>query len=129
MMSRSFAAYDAAKKAARLGKAKQAHGGDEKHLAFVRAQECCLPFCHRQAEPAHTASRKAVHEMLHGKAKANSARAANAALGRGEKDVNADSAFTSDTADKTGKAVRTVQVDAKRGSGIGADVLGWNIAR
>jgi hypothetical protein len=26
---------------------------DEKHLAFVRTQECCLPFCKRAAEPAH----------------------------------------------------------------------------
>jgi hypothetical protein len=26
---------------------------DDKHLAFVRQQPCCLPFCKRQAEPAH----------------------------------------------------------------------------
>lgn len=26
---------------------------DEKHLAFVRLQPCCLPFCKRQAEAAH----------------------------------------------------------------------------
>ena len=26
---------------------------DEKHLAFVRSQPCCLPFCKRQAEAAH----------------------------------------------------------------------------
>src|SRR5258706_548737 len=26
---------------------------DEKHLAFVRTQPCCLPFCKREAEPAH----------------------------------------------------------------------------
>lgn len=26
---------------------------DAKHLAFVRAQPCCLPFCKREAEPAH----------------------------------------------------------------------------
>ncbi len=26
---------------------------DAKHLAFVRSQPCCLPFCKRQAEAAH----------------------------------------------------------------------------
>lgn len=26
---------------------------DAKHLAFVRAQPCCLPFCRREAEAAH----------------------------------------------------------------------------
>ena len=26
---------------------------DAKHLDFVRTLECCLPFCHREAEPAH----------------------------------------------------------------------------
>jgi hypothetical protein len=26
---------------------------DAKHLAFVRTQPCCLPFCKREAEPAH----------------------------------------------------------------------------
>jgi len=26
---------------------------DPKHLAFVRTRPCCLPFCKRQAEPAH----------------------------------------------------------------------------
>jgi hypothetical protein len=26
---------------------------DPKHLAFVRTQGCCLPFCKREAEPAH----------------------------------------------------------------------------
>lgn len=26
---------------------------DAKHLAFIRTQPCCLPFCKREAEPAH----------------------------------------------------------------------------
>lgn len=26
---------------------------DAKHLAYVRTQPCCLPFCKREAEPAH----------------------------------------------------------------------------
>ena len=26
---------------------------DDKHLAFIRTQPCCLPFCNRQAEAAH----------------------------------------------------------------------------
>lgn len=26
---------------------------DARHLKFVREQECCLPFCRREAEPAH----------------------------------------------------------------------------
>lgn len=26
---------------------------DDKHLAFIRTQPCCLPFCKREAEPAH----------------------------------------------------------------------------
>lgn len=26
---------------------------DEKHLAYIRTKTCCLPFCNREAEPAH----------------------------------------------------------------------------
>lgn len=29
------------------------HQVDERHLRFVRQQPCCLPFCKREAEPAH----------------------------------------------------------------------------
>ncbi len=32
---------------------RQPRERDEKHLAFIRQQECCLPYCHREAEPAH----------------------------------------------------------------------------
>lgn len=74
----------------------------------------------------HVAKRKEIYEAIHGKSKAIGARAAHAALGRGQKDANAESAsasFTKDTAAKTGQSARKVQVDAKRGSGIAAAAL------
>jgi len=67
----------------------------------------------------HIAERKRLYEELNGKAKANSAKAANTAMGR---NVNAESAvtFTADTVAKTGRSERAVQVDASRGSKIDA---------
>jgi hypothetical protein len=32
---------------------RQPRQHDAKHLAFVRAQPCCIPFCNRAAEAAH----------------------------------------------------------------------------
>jgi hypothetical protein len=70
-----------------------------------------------------TARRKEAYEAIHGRAKAigGTARAVQA----GESVANADSAlaFTEDTARKTGKSKRTVQVNAERGTKIDAEVL------
>jgi ParB/RepB/Spo0J family partition protein len=61
----------------------------------------------------HIGKRKELHEKVHGKAKANSARAANKKMGR---DVNAKSAvtFTKKTAKKTRQSERKVQLEAHR---------------
>lgn len=32
---------------------KEPRQRDERHLKFIRGMECCLPFCKREAEPAH----------------------------------------------------------------------------
>jgi hypothetical protein len=76
----------------------------------------------RKAERAsHTAARKVVYEALQPSTKQGGA---PGKAGGGKKPKDAESAsFAEDTAQKTGKAVRTVQVDAKRGSGIGAAVI------
>lgn len=76
----------------------------------------------------HIAERKRLYEEAHGKAKANSAHAANKAMG---KDVSADPAvtFTSDTVTKTGRSERAVQTDASRGEKINgiAKVVGTSL--
>lgn len=72
-------------------------------------------------EALHIKRRKEVWEEINGPAKANSAKAANAAMGR-KTDVNANSAFTSATAKSSGKSLRAVQVAAQRGGVLGTDL-------
>lgn len=60
-------------------------------------------------------------EDINGPAKANSAKAANASMGR-KTDVNANSAFTSATSKSSGKSLRAVQVAAQRGEALGPDL-------
>ncbi len=59
----------------------------------------------------HYARRATLWENIHGPAKAAGARAANAKLGRGNKDVTLNSSvtFTEETAKTTGKGVSTVR--------------------
>ncbi|MGB3501872.1 MAG: hypothetical protein WBA44_09625 [Mesorhizobium sp.] len=72
-------------------------------------------------EAAHIRRRQEIWEIKNGPAKANSAKAANATMGRGD-DVNANSAFTSDTAKSSGKSLRAVQVAAQRGRELKDDI-------
>jgi hypothetical protein len=66
--------------------------------------------------------RKAIYEELHPETKAGTAQAAamNQALGRG--DVSENSAFTSATAETTGKSRRSVEIAAARGKALGDDL-------
>jgi len=76
----------------------------------------------------HIGKRKQLHEKLHGKAKANSARAANKKMGR---DVNAKSAvtFTKKTAKKTRQSERKVQLEAHRAEKVVvlSDIVGTSL--
>ena len=63
-----------------------------------------------------------IWKRKNGPAKAVGARAANAVIGRGEKDVNADSAFTSQTAEASGKSLRAVQIASQRAKTLGDDI-------
>lgn len=85
--------------------------------------------CRAELSPSdrarQTFRRKEIFETIHGPAKANSAKAANAIMGRGDKDVNANLAdtFVEDTSLATGLSERTVQRDAERGEKVIAEVL------
>jgi ParB family chromosome partitioning protein len=68
------------------------------------------------------AKRKAVYEAVHGSAKAAGARASNRTQGKGNANDKMSSAFTTDTASKTGQNVKTVQRDARRGEKLGPDL-------
>jgi Mg-chelatase subunit ChlI len=63
------------------------------------------------------AKRKAIYEAMHGSAKAAGARASNRAQGKGNANDKMSSAFTTDTAAKTGQSLKTVQRDAGNNSG------------
>ena len=69
----------------------------------------------------HIAERKRIYEKIHGPAKAVGGRArhANEENSANEKFSLAGS-FTADTAAKTGRTQRSVQMEAKRGEDIGA---------
>jgi hypothetical protein len=73
----------------------------------------------------HIAERKRIYEAIHGPAKAIGAKASNAAQGKGDANENSSfaSSFTADTAAKTGRTRRSVQIEAKRGEEIGAAEL------
>ena len=84
--------------------------------------------CRNELSPAErasqTARRKAIYEELNGPAKANSAKAANAVMGRGDVTDNlSTTSFTSETAAATGRDVRTVRRDAERGEKVIAEVI------
>jgi len=90
--------------------------------------ECDENLCGTQLSPSDrarfTKRRKDAYEAKHPEAKAGAirARAANEAMGH-DVDDNVSPAFTSDTAEKTGKDMRTVQRDASRGEKISAAAL------
>ncbi|WP_374833981.1 ParB/RepB/Spo0J family partition protein [Paenochrobactrum pullorum] len=72
-------------------------------------------------EAAHIRRRQEIWEDIHGSAKAIGARAANASMGRGT-DANEKSAFASETAQASGRSLRSIQVSAKRGRDLGPDI-------
>lgn len=75
-------------------------------------------------EAAHIRRRQEIWEIKNGPAKAAGARAANAAMGRGEEDAseNFSVAFTKDTATTSGKDERTIRMAARRGRELGFDI-------
>lgn len=76
----------------------------------------------------HLARRKEIYEAQHGPAKAAGARAANAAMGRGDATAKlAVASFVSDTVSKTGRPERSVYRDVARGEVLGdslKDIIG-----
>ncbi len=72
-------------------------------------------------EAACIMRRKVIWEKINGPAKAIGARAANVAMGNSV-DANAKSAFASATVTASGKSLRSIQVAAQRGAGIGPDI-------
>ncbi|HET8702136.1 MAG TPA: ParB N-terminal domain-containing protein [Nitrococcus sp.] len=98
---------------------------DDNHAALWEIDENLMRAELSPADRARlTAQRKWYYEQLHPEAAAGAvrARAANEKMGR---DVGAKFAptFTADTAAKTGKSERTVQLDARRGERIDSDVI------
>jgi hypothetical protein len=83
--------------------------------------------CRAELSPAdrarQTFRRKEIFKAIHGPAKANSAKAANAVMGRGDVNENISSTFTTDTAKVTGLNERTIQLHAERGEKVIAEVL------
>lgn len=83
--------------------------------------------CRNELSPAErasqTARRKAIYEELNGPAKANSAKAANAVMGRGDVSANLADTFSANTAAATGQSERTVQRDAERGEKVIPEVI------
>jgi len=90
--------------------------------------ECDENLARAELSPAararFTARRKEIYEMKHPESRAGTQRA-NAMHRKLNHNVGAESAptFAADTAAKTGQAERTIQVDARRGRKIAADVL------
>ena len=99
---------------------------DDLHAELAMIDEnLCRAELSAAERSGQTARRKAIHEELHGSAKAIGARAANAVMGRGnDANENFAVAFTSDTAKLTGKSERAVQLDVQRGEKVSAEVLG-----
>lgn len=73
-------------------------------------------------EAACIRRRQEIWEDLHGSAKANGARAANAAMGRGDASEKFSVAFTTDTAAASGKTDRAIRMAAARGRELGQDI-------
>jgi ParB family chromosome partitioning protein len=73
-------------------------------------------------EAACIRRRQEIWEDIHGSPKANGARAANAAMGRGGASEKFSVAFTTDTAAASGKTDRSIRMAAARGRELGADI-------
>ena len=87
-------------------------------------ENLCAPSLTAAERAEFTRRRKEAYEAIHGPSKAVGARAANAAMGRG--DATAESAtasFAEDQAAKTGQAPRTVRQDAERGEKVSDEAL------
>lgn len=70
-----------------------------------------------------TARRKQAYEALHPETRAHVAGAHGANRALGNASANFAPAFTTDTATRTGKAERTIELDARRGERIDEEVL------
>lgn len=85
-------------------------------------ENLCGPTLTASERAEFTRRRKEAYEAIHGPAKAAGARAANAAMGRGDATANlADASqpsFTADTAAATGQSERHVRRDAERGEKV-----------
>jgi hypothetical protein len=97
---------------------------DDLHAELAMIDE---NLCRAELSPSdrarQTARRKSIYEELNGPAKANSARAANAAMGRGDVNEQYSSTFVASTAAMTGQSERVVQLNAERGQKILPEVL------
>ena len=90
-------------------------------------ENLCGPTLTASERAEFTRRRKEAYEAIHGPAKAAGARAANAAMGRGDAMANlADASqptFTADTAAATGQSERVVRRDSERGEKVCDDAL------
>lgn len=90
-------------------------------------ENLCAPSLTAAERAEFTRRRKAAYEAIHGPAKAAGARAANAAMGRGDASANladaSETTFSTDTAAKTGLSERVVQRDAERGEKVCDEAL------
>jgi len=73
-------------------------------------------------EALHIRRRQEVWEEINGPAKAVGARAANAAMGKGDATEKSSVAFTKETAKTSGKDERTIRQAARRGKELGPDL-------
>lgn len=89
--------------------------------------ECDENLCGTRLTPAEEAmflaKRKEAYEAIHGPAKANSARGANASMGRGDVTEKFSVTFSADTATKTNQTERAVRMKAERGERIVPEAL------
>ncbi len=78
---------------------------------------------------AHMEARRAIFERINGPAKANSARAANKTMGRGDVTANLAATFVQDTASTTGQSERGIRRDIQRARAIPqiADLAGTSL--
>jgi len=97
---------------------------DDLHAELAMIDE---NLCRAELSPSdrarQTARRKAIYEELNGPAKANSARAANAVMGRGDVNEHYSPTFVASTAALTGQSERLIQLNAERGQKILPEVL------
>lgn len=90
-------------------------------------ENLCAPSLTAAERAEFTRRRKEAYEAIHGPAKAAGARAANAAMGRGDASAKladaSEPTFAADTATKTGQSERAVQRDAERGEKVADEAL------